>query len=472
MNEDEIREYCLNCVNKPCSKNGCPLNNDIPAFIHEEDYKRAFEILCRTTLFPAICGRICPHSKQCQGACIRGIKGEPVTIGKIETIIGDASIIQNFKIPKDIDEELKNKRVAVIGSGPCGLTCAGFLAKKGVQVTIFEKYDKLGGILVHGIPNFRLDRRVVDGTIEKILDLGINVVKDKELGKDFELDDLYKSYDAIFISIGANEPNITLREENYYKDRVTENSNLGEIVSNDGIEKYNLNGKSVKFSKNEIDYYCKEKKEAKDFKWLSNSIKSDDSNNMILSANKLLELENYPDFKDKKVAVSGGGNVAMDTARTINHLGGKVTVIYRREEEQMPAERKEIEDAKNEGIEFLFKTNIKKVYRDIKQIECIKTELVKKDGESRLSPIEIDGSNYKIDMDYVVIATGSKPEAKLINSFELNEYGYIKVDGKGRTSMKNVYAGGDIAGEKATVAWASKSGRNAAEGIIEDLKRD
>src|SRR5574344_705153 len=437
MNEDEIRKYCLNCINKPCSNNGCPLNNDIPTFIHEKDYKKAFEILCKTTLLPAICGRICPHSKQCQGSCIRGIKGEPVEIGKIETIIGDASIRKGYKIQKDIDEKLKKKKVAVIGSGPSGLTCAGFLAKKGVHVTIFEKYNKLGGILTHGIPGFRLDRQIVDNTIKKILDLGINVEKNKELGKDFKLDDLYKFYDAVFISIGANEPNITLKAENYNK-----------------IENYN---------KDKIEYKCKDS---------SNIIQCDDSNNMILSANKLLELENYPDFKDKKVAVSGGGNVAMDTARTINHLGGKVTVIYRRAEEQMPAERKEIEDAKNEGIKFLFKTNIKKVYEDIKQIECIKTELVKKDGESRLSPIEIDGSNYKIDMDYVVIATGSKPEDKLINSFKLNKYGYINVDEKGRTSIEKIYAGGDIVGEKATVAWASRSGRNAAEGIIEDLKRN
>ena len=165
---EEIREYCLNCKVKPCSNKGCPLNNDIPSFIHEQDCKKAFEILCNTTVFPAICGRICPHEKQCQGSCIRGIKGEPVSIGQMEAIIGDVSIKENYAIPKNINEQLKDKKVAVIGGGPAGLTCAAFLAKEGVQVTIYEKHDKLGGILTHGIPDFRLDKSIVEATINKI----------------------------------------------------------------------------------------------------------------------------------------------------------------------------------------------------------------------------------------------------------------------------------------------------------------
>ena len=170
MEENEIREYCLNCKVKPCSNKGCPLHNDIPAFIHEEDYEKAFNILSVTTVLPAICGKICPHEKQCQGSCIRGIKSTPVSIGYMESLIGDISIKNGYKIPKEIDERLTKKTVAVIGSGPAGLTCAAFLAKKGVQVTIYEKYNELGGILVHGIPNFRLPKETVKSTIEKILE--------------------------------------------------------------------------------------------------------------------------------------------------------------------------------------------------------------------------------------------------------------------------------------------------------------
>ena len=172
---NEIRNYCLNCKNKPCSNNGCPLNNDIPAFIHEKDIKKAYYILCETTVLPAICGRICPHLKQCQGSCIRGLKGKSVTIGEMEKYIGDESIKNNFKIPKDIIKKLSLKKVAVIGGGPAGLTCGAFLAKKGVKVTIYERFDRLGGILTHGIPDFWLDKKIVKKAIDNILDLGIEV---------------------------------------------------------------------------------------------------------------------------------------------------------------------------------------------------------------------------------------------------------------------------------------------------------
>ena len=190
MEEKEIREYCLNCKVKPCSVKGCPLNNDIPSFIHEEDYEKAFNILCNTTVLPAICGKICPHEKQCQGSCVRGIKSHPVPIGDMESIIGDMSIKNNYKIPKEIDEKLVDKKVAVIGSGPAGLTCSAFLARKGVQVTLYEKYNELGGILVHGIPEFRLPKQTVKDTISKILDLGIKVELNKELGKNLNIEDL------------------------------------------------------------------------------------------------------------------------------------------------------------------------------------------------------------------------------------------------------------------------------------------
>ena len=404
---EEIRSYCLNCKNSQCRIKGCPLDNCIPEFIHEIDSKKAYEILCNTTVLPAICGRICPHEKQCEGSCIRGIKGEPVSIGAMEAYIGDLSIENNYELSIEMDERAKDKRVAVIGSGPAGLTCAAFLARRGVKVTIYEKHDKLGGLLTHGIPDFRLPREVVEKTIEKILDLGVETKLNQELGRDFEIEDLAKKYDAVFVAIGANIP-----------------------------AKMNVEGEGLEG---------------------------------VYGGNYLLEYNKHPNYTGKKVAIIGGGNVAMDSARTIKKLGAsEVYVIYRRAEEQMPAEKKEIADAKKEGIEFLFQTNIVKILgkEKVEKLECIKTELVKKEGENRLSPVNIEGSNFILDMDYVVMATGSKPENNIIEKFEKNEYGYIKIDENMQTSISKVFAGGDIVGQKATVAWAARSGRDAAEKIL------
>ena len=404
---EEIRSYCLNCKNSQCRIKGCPLDNCIPEFIHETDSKKAYEILCNTTILPAICGRICPHEKQCEGSCIRGIKGEPVSIGAMEAYIGDLSIENNYELSIEVDERAKDKRVAVIGSGPAGLTCAAFLARRGVKVVIYEKHDKLGGLLTHGIPEFRLPREVVEKTIEKILDLGVETKLNQELGRDFEIEDLAKKYDAVFVAIGANIP-----------------------------AKMNVEGEGLEG---------------------------------VYGGNYLLEYNKHPNYTGKKVAIIGGGNVAMDSARTIKKLGAsEVYVIYRRAEEQMPAEKKEIADAKKEGIEFLFQTNIVKILgtEKVEKLECIKTELVKKEGENRLSPVNIEGSNFILDMDYVVMATGSKPENNIIEKFEKNEYGYIKIDENMQTSINKVFAGGDIVGQKATVAWASRSGRDAAEKIL------
>lgn len=473
MEENKTREYCLNCKIKPCSNKGCPLNNDIPTFIHQTDFKKAFEVLSKTTVFPAICGRICPHEKQCQGSCIRGIKGEPVSIGNMEAYIGDISIKENWTISKfglddvnswiytDIKESmtkksrdtvffnntdyenytpnitdqqykmLSTKKVAVIGAGPAGLTCAAFLARCGVQVTIYEKHSELGGILTHGIPEFRLNKTIVEATINKILKLGVQVELNKELGKNISLEELQAKYDAIFVSIGANIP-----------------------------AKMNIQGENLKG---------------------------------VFGGNSLLENNSHPSYIGKNVAVIGGGNVAMDSARTIKRMGAKkVYVIYRRAEEQMPAEKKEIEAAKNEGIEFLFQTNITKILGNcdleknkkltisqknapedkVQKIECIKTQLVKKEGETRLSPVNIEGSNYLMDVDYVVMATGSKLEEEVIKGFEKNKWGYIEVNENMQTSIPKVFAGGDIAGEKATVAWASRSGRNAAANIIKAITNE
>ena len=404
---EEIRSYCLNCKNSQCRIKGCPLSNCIPEFIHEVDSKKAYEILCNTTVLPAICGRICPHEKQCEGSCIRGIKGEPVSIGAMEAYIGDLSIENNYELSIEVDERAKDKRVAVIGSGPAGLTCAAFLARRGVKVTIYEKHDKLGGLLTHGIPEFRLPREVVEKTIEKILNLGVETKLNQELGRDFEIEDLAKKYDAVFVAIGANIP-----------------------------AKMNIEGEGLEG---------------------------------VYGGNYLLEYNKHPNYTGKKVAIIGGGNVAMDSARTIKKLGAsEVYVIYRRAEEQMPAEKKEIAAAKKEGIEFLFQTNIVKILgkEKVEKLECIKTELVKKEGENRLSPVNIEGSNFILNMDYVVMATGSKPENNIIEKFEKNEYGYIKIDENMQTSINKVFAGGDIVGQKATVAWAARSGRDAAEKIL------
>ena len=406
-------EYCLNCRVKPCSIKGCPLNNNIPAFIKlvkEENLKEAYKVLSETTVLPAICGRICPHEKQCQGSCIRGIKGEPVNIGEIEAYIADEALKNKNSLKEAWQEKVENneqaKRVAVIGSGPCGLTCAAFLKKYGFDVTIFEKYNSLGGILRRGIPEFRLSKEVLDKTIEQILNLGIKVKFGMELGKNISLNNLLKEYDAIYLAIGANVP--------------TEMKIQGE----------ELNG--------------------------------------VYGANTLLEIGNHP--IGKNVAIIGGGNVAMDAARTINKMGAKsVKVIYRRAEEQMPAEKKEIEDAKKEGIEFLFQTNIKKILgkANVEKIECIKMDLVQKEGETRLSPVEIPNSNYDMPIDYVVMAIGAKTEQESLEkeNIELTQKNYVKINENYETSIKNVFAGGDLVGNTATIAWAARDGRNAADKI-------
>ena len=413
-NIKEKSEYCLNCKVKPCSK-GCPLDNDIPEFIKaikEERYEAAYNVLLDTTVLQAVCGRVCPHEKQCQGSCIRGIKGEPVGIGELEAFVGDMAIEKNWNIP--LEEEKTNKNVAIVGGGPAGLTSAAFLRRKGYEVTIYEKHDKLGGLLVHGIPEFRLPRQVITKTIQKILDLGIEVKYNCKLGEDISLEELKDRYDAVLLTFGAN------------------------VSMAMGIEGEDLQG--------------------------------------VYGGNELLESNNHPDYREKIVVVNGGGNTAMDTARTINKKGAKkVYVIYRRAREQMPAEQKEIDAAINEGIEFLFQNNIVRIIgeRKVEKIECIKTELVKVEGETRLKPVNIEGSNYEMPVDYVIMAVGSKPEENVLNSLGIktNKWGYIETDENNQTSKEKVFCAGDISGEKATVAWAAKSGRNAAENIHKYLNK-
>ena len=411
---NEKANYCLNCPTKPCEKNGCPLQNDIPGFIKavkEEDYKKAYEILSETTVLSAICGKICPHTKQCEGSCIRGIKSNSVNIGDLEAFVGEIAIKENYSLGIPNKNHV-NKKIAIIGGGPAGLTAAAFLLKKGYCVTLYEKYDYLGGLLVHGIPEFRLSKKIVRQTIQKIIDLGLEVKYNQELGKNLSLQELENQYDAIFLAFGAN------------------------VTTKMGVEGEDLQG--------------------------------------VYGGNQLLEHQNHPDYTNKKVAIIGGGNVAMDCARTIKRLGAQeVKVIYRRAEEQMPAEVKEIQEAKQEGIEFLFQNNIVKILgsNKVERVELIKTELVQKEGETRKVPVNVPNSNYIIDIDYIVMALGSAPES-FVNGLglELNKWGYINVDEKNMTSKPKIFAGGDIAGAKGTVAWAARSGRDAANTIIEYLQ--
>lgn len=265
--------YCLNCKIKPCSIKGCPLNNNIPEFIRavkEEKYKEAYQILSETTVLPGICGNICPHMKQCQGSCVRGIKGEPVSIGDIEAYILEKAVEDGYSLKdvmnKEENSKIINKKVAIVGGGPAGLTCAAFLAKDGINVTIYEKYNYLGGLLVHGIPEFRLSKEIVEETVNRIIDLGIKVEYNKELGKNLKLEELEQNYDAIFLSLGANKP------------------------TKMGVKGEDLEG--------------------------------------VYGGNELLEYNTHPDYNGKIVSVIGGGNVAMDCARTIKKLRSKRSKCY------------------------------------------------------------------------------------------------------------------------------------------------
>lgn len=398
---EKIANNCLSCISKPCQK-GCPLLNDTMGFIKlvkEGKYKEAYELSCQTTVLQSICGRICPHNKQCQASCIKTKLANAVEIGKIEALLGDMAIEKLWDIPK-ITEEKINKKIAIIGGGPAGLTCSAFLARNGYNVTIYEQRDALGGIIEHGIPEFRLDRKVLENTVKKILKLGIKVKYNIQLGKDISIEKLEEEYDAIFIAIGAN------------------------VSSKMKIKGEDLQG--------------------------------------ILGGNELLEDKTYPNFKDKTICIIGGGNVAIDVSRTIKKLGAKkVTIIYRRSKEEMPAYENEVQQAINEDIEFMFKTNIIKIIGNdkVEKIECIKTKLENKEGESRKVPINIEKSNFILKTDYVIKAIGSVPNKQIVDEIglQIDKQGRIVVDKDYRTSRTKVFAGGNIIGAKNTVAWAART---------------
>ena len=416
MSEEEIRKKtleCVSCVTKPCQV-GCPLNNDTTGFIKlalEGKYEEAYQLLLETTVLPSVCGRICPHEKQCQGMCVKRVSYEAVKIGDIEAFIGDMALENNWSIS---NLPLKNKKVAVVGGGPSGLTCAAFLRRNGYDVTIYERHNYLGGLLYHGIPEFRLDKILLGKVIDKVLELGINVKLNQSIGKDFSLEDLENEYDAVFLGFGAN------------------------LSSKMNIPGEDLNG--------------------------------------VIGGNELLESNNHPNYKGKVVIICGGGNVAMDVARTIKRKGAKkVYVIYRRSEKEAPADENEIRKAQEEGVEFLFKNNILGIYGSdrVERVEVIKTKLVKKDNSERLFPTNIEGTNYYLSCDYVVMAIGSHPESSIVNSLGLvlDKRGRILIDKEGHTSKEKVFAGGDLAGTTSSVAFVAKSGRNAAYAIMKYLNK-
>jgi len=400
---------CETCVTKPCQI-GCPLNIDIPEFIENvknNNYGEAFKVLCKSTVLPSVCGKICPVDKQCQGSCAKKVSYDPVEIGKIESYVGDLAVENGWKLPR---KGKKKERIAVIGSGPSGLTCAGFLAENGYQVTIYEKQEYLGGLLYHGIPKFRLDKELVSKVIKQILDLGIEVKTNVSLGKDISLKELEKEYDAVFLGLGAN---------------------VSKMMGLSGEE---LNG--------------------------------------VYGANELLENLVQVDYTSKRVVVIGGGGVSIDMARTaIKEGASEVGIIYRRSRSEMSAEMNDIRAAKKEGIKFLFQTNVIKVIGEDKVtgIECVKTTL---DKEKKA--INVEGSNFVIDTDVVIMAVGSRADSELLESLKLDvkENGYLMVNSNNQTSNPKIFAAGDLTGAKSTVAWACRNGRDTAYSIMKFLSKE
>ena len=419
---------CLNCKNKPCT-GACPVSIDIPAFIAkiaEEDFEGAYEIISKQSSLPAVCGRVCPQEVQCESKCVRGIKGEPVAIGRLERFVADWHI-QNSK--KEITApEFNGKKVAVIGAGPSGLTCAGDLRRAGYDVTVFEALHTAGGVLVYGIPEFRLPKKIVKTEIDKLKAMGVKIQTDMVVGKVFSIDELLEDeFDAIFIGTGAGLPSFMK------------------------IPGENLNGV---YSANE-------------FLTRINLMKAYEENS------------NTPIMHPKRAAIIGGGNVAMDAARCAMRLGAeKVYVVYRRSLDEMPARKEEVEHAMEEGIEFLTLNNPVQILGDenlfVKGMECIKMEPGEPDASGRRTPQEIKDSNYVLDVDCVVMSIGTTPNPLIKNTtpgLETNKRGCIVTkDENGLTSIEGVYAGGDAVTGAATVILAMGAGKNAAKAIDEYLK--
>ncbi|MCI8779330.1 MAG: NADPH-dependent glutamate synthase [Lachnospiraceae bacterium] len=419
---------CIQCKNPQCVK-GCPVNIDIPGFIKElaeGNVGESYQVISRYSALPAVCGRVCPQETQCEAKCIRGIKGDAVSIGKLERFVADAAAEEGIQPEKA--ESMNGKKVAVIGSGPAGLTCAGDLAKLGYDVTIFEALHKAGGVLSYGIPEFRLPKdRVVDREVENVKSLGVKIETNVVIGKATTVDELLneEGFDAVFIGSGAGLPKFM------------------------GIPGENANGV---FSANE--YLTR-----------SNLMKAfDDTYATPISAGK-------------KVAVVGGGNVAMDAARTALRLGAKVHIVYRRSEEELPARVEEVHHAKEEGIIFDLLTNPVEIHVDddgnVTGMTCIRMELGEPDDSGRRRPVEVPGSEFTLEVDTVIMSLGTSPNPLISSTtegLETNKWKCIVAEEEnGQTSKAKVYAGGDAVTGAATVILAMGAGKAAAKGIHELL---
>ena len=429
--EEAVEEAnrCLGCKKAKCVE-GCPVSINIPGFVHEVkegNFEKAYQIISESSALPAVCGRVCPQETQCEGKCIRGLKGEAVSIGKLERFVADWAKENGIK-PAPAAEKNGHK-VAVIGSGPSGLTCAGDLAKMGYDVTIFEALHKAGGVLVYGIPEFRLPKdKVVAAEVENVKSLGVKIETNVIIGKSVTIDELLKDegFEAVFIGSGAGLPMFM------------------------GIPGEQANGV---FSANEY-----------------------------LTRNNLMKAfrEDYdtPIAHGKKVAVVGGGNVAMDAARTALRLGAEVHIIYRRSEAELPARKEEVHHAKEEGVQFDLLCNPVEILTDDKDwvtgIKCIRMELGEPDASGRRRPVEIPGSEFTIDVDTVIMSLGTSPNPLISSTtigLDINKRKCIIADEEfGKTSKEGVYAGGDAVTGAATVILAMGAGKAGARGIDEYIK--
>lgn len=420
-------ERCLNCKNMPC-KGGCPVVIDIPEFIakvKEKDYEGAYRIISKSSSLPAVCGRVCPQETQCESKCVRGIKGEPVGIGRLERFVADWHNANNTEAAS---APAKNgHKCAVIGAGPAGLTCAGDLAKMGYDVTVFEALHLAGGVLVYGIPEFRLPKSIVQREVDNLKALGVKVETNVVIGRTIEVDELFEQgYEAIFIGSGAGLPNFM---------KIPGENLKGVYSANEFLTRVNL---------------MKAYKEGSD----------------------------TPIKKNTNVAVVGGGNVAMDAARCAKRLGAEnVYIVYRRSEEEMPARNEEIDHAKEEGIIFKTLNNPVEILGNeqkfVTGMKCIEMELGEPDASGRRRPVEKPGSEFMLDVDCVVMSIGTSPNPLIRNTtkgLDTNKHGCFIADENGATSREGVFAGGDAVTGAATVILAMGAGKTAAKAMDEYIK--
>ena len=424
----EESQRCITCKNAKCVE-GCPVSIDIPAFIaavKEEKFEEAFQIISKSSALPAVCGRVCPQESQCEGKCIRGKKGDPISIGKLERFVADWARENGIK--PSAPAEKNGRKVAVIGSGPSGLTCAGDLAKLGYDVTIFEALHKAGGVLVYGIPEFRLPKdRVVGPEVENVKALGVKIETDVIVGRTVKLDDLIEDegFDAVFIGSGAGLPKFM---------GIPGETACGVLSANEYLTRNNL----MKAFHEDYD---------------------------------------TPIVRGEKVVVVGGGNVAMDAARTALRLGAETHIVYRRSEEELPARVEEVHHAKEEGIIFDLLTNPVEILVNendwVTGIKCIRMELGEPDASGRRRPVEVPGSEFIIECDTVIMSLGTSPNPLISSTtkgLEINRRQCIvATEDTGATSKEGVYAGGDAVTGAATVILAMGAGKAAAKGIHEYL---